>query len=824
MTHADPTNGRPGAGAAPPVRGTSRAGDASRAAGAATAGSTFTAGGRDLAPFLPAAVDERRQGARQFHLRLPAPPAEGWISLALLIVMGVTFGWSVDDARWVLGRGGLTDYLPWAAVFGIVWAFVASAAGWSRWLSHGLGALFAALILPLIVGSSLVDPGNGSFHDWYAATASSVVQAYLDLAWRGRALTQQYGHFVLILGLVCWATSQFAAYAAFRHRRPMTAVVTLGLGLLINMSITIQDQLPYLVIFSVAALLFLIRVHAVHEQSAWLRRRIGDPRAVGSLYVRGGAAFVTMAVAGSLFLTASASSAPLAGAWSGMDQTLINVGTQLQRYLPGGGPGTRITGVAFGSNAPITGRWVTDATPALEITVPLHDKHVYYWRAVAYDHFDNTGWSWTRESAESRPGASDVLDATLEGQDLAPILREVTFGIQPLAFRGTTVFSPSSPLKIDHGSRITLVGGEYFGALDLSGGTSGYNVTALIAQTADDDPQGLTENQLRAASTDYPADIANLYTDVPAGSTGPDLRALRTKIDNLSPSDNPYDIAQTAVGYLRSSAFTYSTDVTDINCGERSVAECFAHFKRGYCQYYASTMAMLMRMEGIPARYVQGFLPGDRDPATGRELIRYSNSHAWVEVYFPGYGWVSFDPTGGGVGRLTSLPAGAAVLKVKPTLAPSRSIAENEARDPLPARGDGDIVPAPSSGIATPGAPLAVLAVLVLIVGFSAAFIAWRRGRNDVVQPDAVYTSIARLAARVGFGPRPTETVYEYTAALAQAMPMVRPELTLVANAKVEVAYGRQTLEHDRLRALRIAQRRLRRQIVRLAFRRKRGR
>src|SRR4029079_17801179 len=133
--------------------------------------------------------------------------------------------------------------------------------------------------------------------------------------WRGRALTQQFGHFVLILGLIAWATGQFAGYAAYGHRRPMTAVLTLRLAILLNMSITIQDQLPYLVIFSLAALLFLIRVNAVHEQGDWIRRRIGDPKAVTSLYVRGGVSFVAIAVIGSLFLTASASSAPLADAW-----------------------------------------------------------------------------------------------------------------------------------------------------------------------------------------------------------------------------------------------------------------------------------------------------------------------------------------------------------------------------------------------------------------------------------------------------------------------------------------------------------------------------
>ncbi len=778
--------------------------------------------GRDLSPFI-APPGAARRAIAGGGIHLPSRPAEGWIALALLVVMGLTFGASVDDARWVLGRDGLTDFLPWAVVLGIVWSWIAASAGWSRWVSHGLGAVFAALLLPLIVGASLVEPGNGSLHDWYTATASAVIQAYLDLAWRGRALTQEYGHFALILGLIAWATGQFAGYAVFHHRRPMTAVVTLGLGLLLNMSITIQDQLPFLVIFSLAALLFLIRVNVIHEETTWLRRRIGDPQAVGSLYIRGGVAFVAMAVVGSLFLTASASSAPLAGAWSGVDQTLINFGTQLQRYLPGGGPGTRITGVAFGSNAPITGRWVTDATPALEIAVPKGDKHVYYWRAVAYDHFDNTGWSWTRESSADRPSTSDVLDGTSEGEDLAPILREVTFAVHPLAFRGSTVFSPSSPAKVDQGSRLTLVGGQYFGGLDLAGGGSSYKVTALVAQTADDDPDGLTANKLRAATTTYPADITNLYLDVPAGSTGPDLVALRATIDKLSPADNPYDLAQTTVNYLRSSAFTYSTDVTDINCGTRSIAECFAHFKRGYCQYYASTMVMLMRMEGIPARYVQGFLPGDRDPATGTELIRYSNSHAWVEVYFPGYGWITFDPTGGGVGRLTALPAGPVLPSEKPTPAPSRAVASPEERDPV-LQGGGDLTPLPSSGGSNPTVPLALVAILLLIVGVSAVFIAWRRGRSRVIQPDAVYSSIARLAGRVGFAPRPNETVYEYTGALAQVIPAARPELTLVANAKVEVAYGRQTLESDRLHALRDAQRRGRGQLLRLVFRRSRRR
>jgi transglutaminase-like putative cysteine protease len=710
-------------------------------------------------------------------------------------------------------------------VLGILWGFVAGRVGWTTGIAHLLGAVFAALIVPLFVGAAM-QPGNSSIHDWYTATSSATIEAYLDLFWRGKTLTQQYGHFVLILGLLCWATGQFAGYAAFGHRRPMAAVVTLGLALLLNMSITIRDQLLYLVIFSLAALLYLIRVNVFDEQSSWIRRRIGDPRDVAGLYLRGGVAFVTIAVVGSLFLTATASSAPLAGAWIGIDQGLINFGTQLQRYLPGGGPGTRITGVAFGSNAPITGRWVTDATPALTVTLPKGDSHHYYWRAVAYDQFNNTGWTWTTATTVDRAAQAPVLGQTAERIDLAPVTREVKIGISPLAYRGSTVFSPASPETVDLASRQTLVDGQYFGTLELAGGSSPYQVTALVPATAEDDPAGLTANQLRSSSRNYPTAITDLYLDVPAGAVGPDMTALKATIDRLSPKPDAYDLAQTTVSYLRSSAvYTYTTDVTDLDCGSRSVAECFAHFKKGYCQYYATTMAMLMRMEGIPTRYVQGFLPGERDVETGEELIRYSNSHAWVEVYFAGYGWVTFDPTGGGVGRLTVLPAGPSLESANPTPTGSRPLNEGEERDPLglPIFPEA-LVETNTGGLNLASGPLITFGLLLAVLVGAGMIVAWRRSRSRRAPPDAVYNSVARFAARLGFPARPTETVYEYAGALAQVLPAVRPDLQMVAHAKVEVVYGRQDLGEDRLRALRQARNRLRVGLLRLALRKRRRR
>jgi hypothetical protein len=110
------------------------------------------------------------------------------------------------------------------------------------------------------------------------------------------------------------------------------------------------------------------------------------------------------------------------------------------------------------------------------------------------------------------------------------------------------------------------------------------------------------------------------------------------------------------------------------------------------------------------------------------------------------------------------------------------------------------------------------------VVVASIAAVAWRRGPRGPVTPDDAYGSVSRIAARLGFGPRPTQTVYEFAGALADELPMVRPELETVARAKVEVAYGGRVLTADRMANLKVAYRRLRVQLLRLATRRRRRR
>ena len=129
---------------------------------------------------------------------------------------------------------------------------------------------------------------------------------------------------------------------------------------------------------------------------------------------------------------------------------------------------------------------------------------------------------------------------------------------------------------------------------------------------------------------------------------GPAANQLLQDILAESPSLNPYDLAVTMQGYLHSDRFDYDIDLTDVERDTASQVECFAQTKKGYCLHFASAMAILMRQaipdHPIPTRLVQGFLPGEATGAT--TTVRIRDAHAWVEVYFPGYGWIPFDPTG----------------------------------------------------------------------------------------------------------------------------------------------------------------------------------
>jgi hypothetical protein len=105
----------------------------------------------------------------------------------------------------------------------------------------------------------------------------------------------------------------------------------------------------------------------------------------------------------------------------------------------------------------------------------------------------------------------------------------------------------------------------------------------------------------------------------------------------------PYDKAVATENYLRT-RFTYTLELTG-KPGDEPLAHFLFETHAGHCEYFASAMTIMLRTLGIPSREVNGFLPGEFNDLAGDYIVRASDAHSWVEAYFPGSGWVTFDPT-----------------------------------------------------------------------------------------------------------------------------------------------------------------------------------
>jgi protein-glutamine gamma-glutamyltransferase len=156
-------------------------------------------------------------------------------------------------------------------------------------------------------------------------------------------------------------------------------------------------------------------------------------------------------------------------------------------------------------------------------------------------------------------------------------------------------------------------------------------------------------SQLRAASPDFPEPTKVIDLQIPPL----DPRVKKLAEDIAAGAATEYDKAAKIDAYLKSH-YRYTLDLT----GPR-VADPLANFlftrRSGNCEYFAAAMTVMLRSIGVPARYVAGFLAGEYNDVGGDWIVRASDAHTWVEVYFPGYGWITFDPTPPGGAKRSGL-------------------------------------------------------------------------------------------------------------------------------------------------------------------------
>ncbi len=145
--------------------------------------------------------------------------------------------------------------------------------------------------------------------------------------------------------------------------------------------------------------------------------------------------------------------------------------------------------------------------------------------------------------------------------------------------------------------------------------------------------------KLQTASDPYPAGILEENLQLP-----PLDGRIAHLAQQVSRSESTnFDKAAAIETYLRTH-FGYSLQLSKTPPAD-PLSEFLFERKQGHCEYFASAMAVMLRTLGIPARIVNGFHGGEYNDLTGQYVVRASDAHSWVEVYFPGNGWVTFDPT-----------------------------------------------------------------------------------------------------------------------------------------------------------------------------------
>ena len=220
-------------------------------------------------------------------------------------------------------------------------------------------------------------------------------------------------------------------------------------------------------------------------------------------------------------------------------------------------------------------------------------------------------------------------------------------------------------------------------------------------------------------------------------------------------ADTPEDYVQRVLSYLGDTEnFTYSETPPP----EAGTLDGFLFDARqGYCQQYSGAMALLLRMAGIPARVATGFSTGATDTKTGEYVVRDFDAHSWVEAYYPGYGWVTFDPTP------AASPARSQPADAISTTGGLTGSAPSTPADAVSERGGGIPVAAESRPWWHYG--LAVIALAGLVAAAVAGLRRWRRGA-----PPAL-SELERALKRTRRQPAPGTTLHALERAFQQHTP-----------------------------------------------------
>lgn len=323
------------------------------------------------------------------------------------------------------------------------------------------------------------------------------------------------------------------------------------------------------------------------------------------------------------------------GSWRQLQEVGLVVGlvlllTRLVQVVPATGGGVAGGDGGPGSGPPLEERLLGDpdsmevgGRPSLSARpryTVMADQQAY-WHARSFDEYDGRGWTRTGGTG----AANRALDPPPSG---GTTLR------QTVRVESRTRSMPAAwkPVLLDADIQ------RYAGVTPAGNVEPDGQLPAGVTYDVVSEVPSWTEGALEAAGRDYDGAIRERYTQLPE-----DLpERLVSKTDAIVEDDaGPYETALTIQGWLERNK-SYSLDVQQ---RDWDIADAFVFaIDEGYCVYFATAMAVMLRAQDVPARFVVGYAPGE-EVRDGEWLLRGYHSHAWVEVYFDGVGWVTFDPT-----------------------------------------------------------------------------------------------------------------------------------------------------------------------------------
>ncbi len=263
-----------------------------------------------------------------------------------------------------------------------------------------------------------------------------------------------------------------------------------------------------------------------------------------------------------------------------------------------------------------------------------------YFLGMTYDTWSGQVWSETRLDRRSRtvhgPSPFAVPSTDVNGRR-GPLNIQTFYVEQPLP---SLIFSTAQPTEVYIAAKSLVVSNnaELRSTAPMTPGT----VYTVISQDDEVSPSTLaTDRAPIPASLASSPEMRNAL-QLPHSYTR--VRRLARSIVRRAHASSREGIVAALEAWMGSHT-RYSTDIPPLAPGEDAVNEFLFGNRLGYCEQISTSLTVMLRTLGIPAREAVGYVPGPFDPFSGLYEIQAKDAHAWVQVYFPGYGWQSFDPT-----------------------------------------------------------------------------------------------------------------------------------------------------------------------------------